>query len=128
LRRTLHREISRRLGEETLRPFQQLLALRVVALGEVKTQAQLAERLLIDPPAACRMVTKLESDGFLERCEGSDRRCVHLETTQAAKEELAIFEQRLAEVDREVRKHITADEYATMMRVMEKLQSSFKGE
>ena len=61
LRRTLHRAIVLHVAERSDRPIPQLMALRVIASSEVQTQAELAERLLIDAPAASRMVSAASS-------------------------------------------------------------------
>src|SRR5687767_1208058 len=87
LRRTFHRALVRKLAREVSRPFLQLQALRLIALEEVHTQAELAERLLIDAPAASRLVSKLAAEKLIKRCTGSDRRCVALELTARARSE-----------------------------------------
>ena len=92
LRRTLRRAIIRRVALGSDRPLPQLQALRLVAKEEVQTQAELAERLLIDAPAASRLVMRLEEDGLLKRMPGSDRRCVCLKVTPAAKAEIAVMD------------------------------------
>jgi DNA-binding MarR family transcriptional regulator len=126
VRRTVHRELSRRLASETKRPFQQLLALRVVACGDVETQAELAERLLIDPPAASRLVARLESEGLMKRGAGSDRRSVKLSVTKKSKTDLQIFEACLREVDLEARAHLSATEHETLGRILLKLSERMR--
>lgn len=126
VRRKFHRELTRRLSIETKRPFQQLVALRIVAKGDVETQAELAERLLIDPPAASRLVARLEEEGLMKRGAGSDRRSVKLSVTKKAKPEIAVFEGVLREVDREARAHLTAAEHETMNRILLKLDEKMR--
>ncbi|MDP2274797.1 MAG: MarR family transcriptional regulator [Archangium sp.] len=124
LRRTLHRAIVLHVAERSDRPITQLMALRVIASSEVKTQAELAERLLIDAPAASRMVAGLERDGLIKRTVGEDRRCVCLQVTAAAKKEVAIIDEGLQWLEREVRSHLTQKEFDTSKALLKKLQVS----
>ena len=123
LRRTLNRLVSRRLAEQCGRPFLQLRVLRAIAKGEAQTQSEVAEFLIIDPPAVSRMVDKLEAEGLLKRCQGKDRRCVRLEVTPEALPQIDALETELQWLEREVHKHLTADEVATVMRLLGKLQA-----
>jgi len=125
LRRTLHRALARRLASQTQRPFQQLLALRVVAEGQVHTQADLADRLLVDAPAVSRLVAKLEAEGLLRRLPGKDRRCVKLEATPAARREARVLTQALNWMDGEIRESLTAKEVAEAVKLMGKIQRAF---
>ncbi len=122
VRRTLHRALVRHVAERSELPITHLMALRVVASSEVQTQAELAERLLIDAPAASRMVAGLERDGLIKRTAGEDRRCVCLQVTAAAKKEVAIIEEGLLWLEREVRKHLTQKEFDTSKALLKKLQ------
>lgn len=124
LRRTLHRALAKKLANESDRPLLQLFALRFIANGEVCTQADLAERLLIDPPAASRLVSKLEGDGLLRRRQGSDRRCVKLEITARGKPHVEVYEEGLSWLEREVKKHATAKELELVMRTIRSLQDA----
>src|SRR3954470_22278038 len=91
VRRTIHRLLTRRLSRRTDRPFMQMLALKSIDRGEVKSQAALAERLLAGAAAVSRLVERLVEDGLLERSAGEDRRCVRLGVTKAGRKEVAIF-------------------------------------
>jgi DNA-binding MarR family transcriptional regulator len=123
LRRTINRLLSRRLAEQSERPFQQLCALRTIAQGDAQTQAEVSEFLIVDPPAVSRMVDKLEEDGLLRRLPGKDRRCLRLEATDAAKPEIEALVANLEWLDGEVLKHLSRDEVDTLMRLMAKLQA-----
>jgi DNA-binding MarR family transcriptional regulator len=123
LRRALHRALVRYLAERTERPVMQLLALRVVSRAEVQTQAQLAERLLVDAPAASRLVATLEEEGLVKRTTGEDRRCVCLSVTAAAKKEVAIIDEALRWLDGQVRENVSAKEYESSMAVLAKIQA-----
>ncbi len=122
LRRALHRLISRRVSGRTRRPFQQLLALKAIGVDGVRTQAALAERLLVDAPAVSRMVDRLEEDGLVRRCAGEDRRCVRLEVTEASRAEIAVLQEAALWLDEEASQHLTAEEMRELKRLMEKLQ------
>lgn len=123
VRRSLRRALAQRLAEKTNRPYVHLLALRVIARGEVRTQAELAERLAVDAPSTSRLVTRLERDGLLLRCEGSDRRCVHLQVTDAARPEIAAFEAALRWLDRRILATVTAEERDRARAVLAKIEA-----
>lgn len=124
LRRTLHRALVRHLAERSERPFSHLLALRAISRREVETQVQLAERLLIDAPAASRLVAVLEQERLIKRTVGEDRRCVCLQVTPLAKQEIAIIEEGLVWLDDLVRQHLTPREIETSKALMAKLQQA----
>lgn len=123
LRRTLHRLLSDRLGEQTSRPLMQLLTLKIVAHGGC-SQSHVAERLVVDPPAVSRLVDRLEEDGLVTRQAGENRRCVRLEITPAGLEELEVLRATLRELDEEVSQHLTGAEMAELKRLLEKLQGA----
>lgn len=123
-KRAVHKVLLQRLGTRTRRPFQQLLALKVIFREEVRTQSALAERLMVDRPAASRLVDKLEQDGLLVRHPCTDRRCVALSTTAAAKPEVKAFEDALEWLDEEIRKRVPASKLSAAIAVMESLQGS----
>jgi MarR family transcriptional regulator for hemolysin len=126
IRRTLHRLLTRRLSKWTDRPFMQMLVLKVIDRGEVKSQAALAERLLVDPPAVSRMVDRLVEDGLMKRCAGQDRRCVRLEVTAAGHKEVAVYHAELERLEADTRKYLSAQEMKTLRLLLEKLQTGLQ--
>lgn len=124
LRRALHRALVRYLAERTERPVMQLLALRSISRTEVQTQAQLAERLLIDAPAASRMVATLEEEKLVKRTTGEDRRCVCLSVTAAAKKDIEVIDEALRWLDGQVREHVSAKDYEASMAVLARVQKA----
>ncbi len=122
LRRTIRRLITERLGEQTSRPFMQLLALKSIAEG-ARSQAAIAERLLVDAPAVSRLVARLEEDGLVSRTTGDDRRCVRLELSSAGRSELKLLRDALVWTDEELLRYLTAKEMAELKRLMVKLQA-----
>lgn len=123
LRRTMHRLITRRLSGRTRRPFQHLLALKYIALRGVRTQAELADRLLMDAPAVSRMMDRLEEEGLVKRRAGEDRRCVRLEVTEASRADLEILEEESRRLDEDVGQHLTAAEMRELKRLLDKVQA-----
>ncbi len=123
VRRAIHRLLKRRLSKRTDRPFQQMLALKAIGHGEVRSQAALAERLLVDPPAVSRLVDRLVEDGLLSRCEGQDRRCVRLEVTEPGRTELAVCLSEMERLEGDMRKHLTVEEMKTLHQLLEKVHS-----
>jgi DNA-binding MarR family transcriptional regulator len=122
VRRGTHRLLIRRLSSRTRRSLHQLVALKVIALRGVHTQAQLAERLLIDAPAASRLVDRLQEDGLVTREAGSDRRCVRLQVTNACWSEVEVLEDEVQRVDEEVARHLSAEEMSELKRLLDKVQ------
>jgi DNA-binding MarR family transcriptional regulator len=123
LRRTLHRLMNRQLSGRTSRPLMQLLALKAIAVEGVRTQAALAERLLVDAPAVSRLVDRLVEDGLVKRCAGEDRRCVRLEVTEPAQPELAVLEEEARKLEGVASQHLTPAELRELKRLLEKLQA-----
>lgn len=122
VRRTIHRLITRRLSVRTRMPFQQLLALKAIAVEEVRTQAALSERLLVDPPAVSRLVDRLEEDGLVQRRAGEDRRCVRLHVTETGRAEMFALVEESQRIEDEAGRHLTAAEMRELKRLLEKLQ------
>ena len=123
LRRTLYRLLARRLSGKTRRPLTQLLAVKYVAARGVRTQAELAERLLVDAPAVSRLVDRLEEEGLMKRRAGEDRRCVKLEATDAGREATGALEEATLSIDEDAARCLTEAELAELRRLLEKLQA-----
>ncbi|MFY2559402.1 MarR family winged helix-turn-helix transcriptional regulator [Corallococcus terminator] len=121
LRRSVRRHLTERLGARTNRPFNQLLALKAIS-EDVRKQSALAERLMVDAPAASRLVDRLEEDGLVLRRAGEDRRCFRLELTAAGEHELAHLLDALRELDGELEEYLPEPELSELKRLMEKLQ------
>lgn len=123
LRRTLFRLLTRRLSGKTRRPLTQLLAVKFIDLRGVRTQAELAERLLVDAPAVSRLVDRLEEEGLVKRCAGEDRRCVKLQATEKGRAEMGVLEEASGWLDEESARCLTDAELAELRRLLEKLQA-----
>jgi len=121
LRRGIHRLMNRRLNAQTRRPIQQLVALKVIALGEVRSQVELAERLSIDAPAASRLVDRLVEDGMVTRCAGENRRCVKLQATHSVWPEVEVLGEAARRVDEELSRHLSAEEMSELRRLLDKV-------
>lgn len=128
LRRTLHGLLSRRMAEVSDLPLQQLLILRVVSNGTARTQAEVADRLLMDAAAICRSVQRLESWGLLTRSKGKDRRSMRLELTEAARPHVELLSRELSVLDAKLREHLTKEEAETLVRLLDKAQGCLDGE
>lgn len=123
IRRTLYRLLTRRLSVKTRRPPTQLLAMKFIAVRGVRTQAELAERLLVDAPAVSRLVDRLEEEGLVKRCAGEDRRCVRLQVTEASRAEIAVLDEESRRLDEDAARYLTPEEMAELKRLLEKLQA-----
>lgn len=123
LRRALHRLVSRRLSVRTRRPFSQLLALKFVDRLGVRSQAALAERMLMDAPAVSRLVDRLAEEGLMKRCAGEDRRCVRLQVSEAGREEIRVLDEADQWVQAEANRYLTPSEMQELARLLGKLQA-----
>lgn len=122
LRRTLYRLLTRRLSVKSRRPLTQLLAVKFIAARGVRTQAELAERLLVDAPAVSRLVDRLEEEGLVKRCAGEDRRCVKLQATDAGRVAMEALEEATLSIDEDAARCLTEVELAELKRLLDKLQ------
>ncbi|WP_224249448.1 MarR family winged helix-turn-helix transcriptional regulator [Hyalangium gracile] len=100
-----------------------MLVLKVIDRGGIRSQAAIAEQLVMDAPAVSRMVDRLVEDGLLSRCEGADRRCVRLEVTEAGRKELAVCLSELERLEGEMRRHLTVEEMKTLHQLLEKVHA-----
>lgn len=128
LRRTLYRVLTRRLIHVTDCTFQQLVALKAIVREELKTQSELAERLLTDAPAVSRLVDRLEQDRLLRRTAGEDRRSVKLEVTPLGMEKVELLEEALRAVDKQLRAQLTKDELAVFSKALAKLTEALSAD
>ncbi|WP_233588169.1 MarR family winged helix-turn-helix transcriptional regulator [Corallococcus sp. CA049B] len=101
----------------------QLLVLKNIGIHGIHSQAQIAERLLIDAPAVSRLVDRLEEDGLVERRAGENRRCVRLEITDAGRRELQALELAAQWLDAQARTYLAPPEVEELSRLLEKLQT-----
>jgi MarR family transcriptional regulator for hemolysin len=127
LRRTLRRLLTERLGEQTGRPFMQLLALKVIAQG-ARSQAALADGLSVDAPAVSRLVDRLEEDGLVSRRAGENRRCVKLELSEKGLAEMALLRSALEWADGELTKYLHEAEVTELKRLLQKLQDGLNAD
>lgn len=121
IRRNFHRLLTRRLGE---RSFQAIRLLRHVTIGRAKTQAELADRMVMDAAAVCRLVDRLEAEGLVVRCKGDDRRSIRLEATEAASPHVAQLDKQLALLHEQACSLLTPEEVETLQRLLEKVQTA----
>jgi len=119
--RELRIAARRSAARRTRRPFLHLRALKAIQYEGLHTQAELADRLQIDPPAASRLVSKLVADKLIARRAGPNRRCVCLVLLRAGIAELAITDAVLDELDATVLSHLTAVEARTLDRLLAKV-------
>lgn len=128
LRRTFHGLLNRQLSQTSELSLQQLLVLRIVDNGTARTQAEVADRLIIDAAAACRLVQRLEKLGLLVRSQGDDRRSLRLEVTDAAKPHVELMANELSLLEKRIRDHLTSSEAETLVQLLEKAQGCLEGE
>lgn len=112
------------MGAHSSRPFQQLRALWVIDREDRRTQAALADRLMIDPPAASRLVDRLVNDGLVIRRAGDDRRCVRLEVTKKARSEIATVDRDIETIEASVRTVLGRREAEHLERMLAKLEAA----
>lgn len=122
-RRAVVRLLTQKVGEHTDRPLMQLLVLKNIGVLGIHSQAQIAERLLIDAPAVSRLVDRLEEDGLVERRAGENRRCVRLEITEAGRREFQVLQNAVDWLDGQARASLPPPEFEELSRLLEKLQT-----
>lgn len=124
LKRVLFRLVTRQLSAHTDRPLMQLRLLRVVAHGDAPSQAEVAEQMLLDAAAVCRIADRLEQDGLLVKREGRDRRSLRLEVTEAALPLVRAVDETHAWVEQQALSHLSAPELDTLQALLGKLQAA----
>lgn len=122
LRRAVQRALSRRSQARSPRPFLQLVTLKIIDVEALRTQAELAERLMAEPPTINRLVARLVRDGLVTRTPGKDRRTVVLSLTSAGRREVKVFQDAVAGVDRVLRDALGQEEYDTLLRLMRRAE------
>jgi MarR family transcriptional regulator for hemolysin len=125
VRRVLNRALGRHVAQKSNRPLLHLIALRAISRVEVRTQAELAERLLIDAAAVSRLVDRLEQEGLVTRHAGENRRCVRLEVTRAARREIEIIDLGLDWLDRQIKAQLNQQESRQAGLLLKKIQDGF---
>lgn len=119
--RGLHRLLTHQVSEKTERPLLHLRALHAIEKEDVRTQAALAERLIIDAPAVSRLVDRLEEDGLLKRTAGENRRCTAVTVTAAAMPHIACLREGYESLDGTIASLLTEKEARTLELLLEKI-------
>lgn len=89
-----------------------------------RTQAEAAERLLLDAAAVCRLAQRLEARGLLARARGADRRSIQLEVTEAALPHTALLAHELQRLEEQLRRGMTAEKAEMLSELLEEAQNS----
>lgn len=126
LRRHLNRRMASLLRKRSNYTVRQLGLVKLVAEGEILTQAQAAERLGIDPPAVSRLVDVLEKAGLLVRCAGESRRSGRLEVTALGRREMAPINEVLEEAEQELVHALGSDDAHQLSQILERLTCTLR--
>ena len=107
---------------------QQWRVLRVLWSSKKVTSVELSNRTLIPAPSLVGVLDRLEKKGLVTRVRSEeDRRAVFVVATaqgQALEEEVS---PQVAEIDRQLRASVTAEEWRMMEQVLEKISAGAVG-
>ena len=107
---------------------QQWRVLRVLWSSNKVTSVELSNRTLIPAPSLVGVLDRLEKKGLVTRVRSEeDRRAVFVVATaqgQALEEEVS---PQVAEIDRQLRASVTAEEWRMMEQVLEKISAGAVG-
>jgi len=114
-------DYARTVGELDIRPAQ-FSALVVIGANQGLTQSAIAATLGIDRSATVGLLDSLEERGLLVRVPSQvDRRSNAIVLTAAGHDMLEAVKQKVREHDRRMTSGMTADERATLLRLLHKL-------
>lgn len=122
--RLLRREFDRRAAHLGLTRVQWRV-LKRVGQDQGMTQAELADKLELDPIAIGRVVDRLQKAGFVERCrDPADRRCWRLHLAPGS----AMVMDGVERISRELREavlgHVPPQDMATTLRVLDAVKDN----
>lgn len=121
LRRALDSKLSQKNGI-TIRQWEVLACL---ALGGEMLQAEMAERLCIEPPTLAGILSRMERDGWLHRvCCADDRRKKLIRPTDKAEAIWQCTTRICREVREEATKGISADELQQFKSVCDRIRGN----
>lgn len=123
-----HRAVSEEVAPHGI-TYRQSLVLAWLALEGDLSQAELAAKMLVEPPTLVGILDRMERDGWITRnCCPADRRKNLIRATAAAE---PIWE-KIAEGGRRVRTRATAglttQELETLKRLLDRVKQNLEGE
>lgn len=88
-------------------------------------QAELADKLDVEPMTVARLVDRLEYAGWLERRQDSkDRRAKHLYLTERVQDIVSQIRDLALEIRREAMKGLTQEEHIALVAVLKKIKNN----
>ena len=124
----LHRTVIERFGNMIDLQCSAHRMLMYIACSEsITSQKELADRLKITPAAVATTLKKLENDGFVERSKaqsGNDCRANEIKVTERGRKAAEETEKYFRFVDSSTLKDFSDEEIATLLRLLEKMQSN----
>ncbi len=124
----LHRQaIEQQVGEMGLHRSQHRLLMMLAREEEMPSQAELARRLEISPPAVTGLLTRLEKDGYITRTEDArDSRNHKVLITPKGREILAGTRVRFDAVDRAMMAGISEEELLFFTEILGRMQENLQ--
>lgn len=124
----LHRQaIERQVGEMGLHRSQHRLLMVLSRSEEMPTQAELARRLEISPPAVTGLLQRLEKDGYIlrkdDRKDGRNHKVILTEKGRGILESTRL---RFDGVDRAMMQGISEEELQTFADLLERMQGNLE--
>lgn len=121
---SLIQEVDRRLAPHDL-THAQWVPLYKLFRGECATSAELARDLQLDPAAVTRALDRLEAKGLVKRTRSrTDRRVVQLALTAEGRRVAPLVPAALAEVFNAHLAGFSADEWATLIDLLQRMLSN----
>lgn len=121
---SLIQEVDRRLAPHDL-THAQWVPLYKLFRGECTTSAELARDLQLDPAAVTRALDRLEAKGLVKRARSiTDRRVVQLALTAEGRRVAPLVPAALAEVFNAHLAGFSADEWATLIELLQRMLSN----
>ncbi len=122
LRRSLSTELAR--ANITLRQWEVLAS---IAFDDDPSQAEIADRLGIEPPTVAGVLSRMERDGWLERfCCPDDRRKKRLRATPKAEEIWGQLSECCQRVRERATANISTEELRVFKSVCERLRENLE--
>lgn len=105
---------------------QHIILMHIARHGKLTSQKSLADHIGITPAAITGVLKKLESDGFIERVQGSDNRYNEVKVTERGKAVVEESFQMFSRLDMSLFEGFSDDELDGYISYLEKIQENIR--
>ena len=122
----IHRRIVEgRIADLGIHSSQHALLMRLMRMGRIPSQMQIASMMDVSPASVARTLKNLEAGGFIERFDASeDSRCNEIGITDRGKEVCSRSIEIFAEVDRATYGNFSEEELNQLEKLLGKMQEN----